>query len=68
MTYGRGDPQPPFEITIKKDHCLIKSVRLAIVKWHKGSWHGAADPRREGKALGLRVNKNHLTRYSKILN
>tara|TARA_B100000214_G_scaffold369189_1_gene341856 strand:- start:1611 stop:1970 length:360 start_codon:yes stop_codon:yes gene_type:complete len=29
------------------------SSGLAIVKWHKGSWHGAADPRREGKALSL---------------
>jgi len=29
------------------------SSGLAVVKWHKGSWHGAADPRREGKALSL---------------
>ena len=29
------------------------SSGLAIIKWHKGRWHGAADPRREGKALSL---------------
>ncbi len=29
------------------------SSGLAIIKWHKGSWHGAADPRREGKAVSL---------------
>ena len=33
------------------------SSGLAIVKWHKGSWHGAADPRREGKALSLQGKK-----------
>ncbi len=26
---------------------------LAVIQWHKGSWHGAADPRREGKAVSL---------------
>ena len=35
------------------------SSGLAVVKWHKGSWHGAADPRREGKALSLQGKKNH---------
>ena len=34
------------------------SSGLAVVKWHKGSWHGAADPRREGKALSLQGKKN----------
>ena len=29
------------------------SSGLAVIKWHKGNWHGAADPRREGKALSL---------------
>ena len=29
------------------------SSGLAIIKFHKGSWLGAADPRREGKALSL---------------
>ena len=29
------------------------SSGLAIIKWHKGSWHGAADPRREGKSVSL---------------
>ncbi len=33
------------------------SSGLAVVKWHKGSWHGAADPRREGKALSLQRKK-----------
>ncbi len=33
------------------------SSGLAVVKWHKGSWHGAADPRREGKALSLQGKK-----------
>ena len=35
------------------------SSGLAVVKWQKGSWHGAADPRREGKALSLQGKKNH---------
>ena len=34
------------------------SSGLAVIKWHKGSWHGAADPRREGKALSLQGKKN----------
>ena len=34
------------------------SSGLAVVKWHKGSWHGAADPRREGKALSLQGKNN----------
>ncbi len=29
------------------------SSGLAVIKWHKGSWHGAADPRREGKAVSF---------------
>ena len=29
------------------------SSGLAVIKWHQGSWHGAADPRREGKAVSL---------------
>ncbi len=29
------------------------SSGLAVIQWHKGSWHGAADPRREGKAVSL---------------
>ncbi len=29
------------------------SSGLAIIKKHNGKWHGAADPRREGKAVGL---------------
>ncbi len=29
------------------------SSGIAIIKWHKGKWHGAADPRREGKAVSL---------------
>ncbi len=29
------------------------SSGLAIIQWDKGSWHGAADPRREGKAVSL---------------
>ncbi|WP_269623476.1 gamma-glutamyltransferase family protein [Prochlorococcus marinus] len=33
------------------------SSGLAIIKWHKGRWHGAADPRREGKALSLQFKK-----------
>ncbi len=35
------------------------SSGLAIIKWHKGNWHGAADPRREGKAVSLQAEKNH---------
>ncbi len=34
------------------------SSGLAIIKWQKGSWHGAADPRREGKAMSLQVDGN----------
>ena len=34
------------------------SSGLAVIKWHKGSWHGAADPRREGTALSLQEKKN----------
>jgi len=34
------------------------SSGLAVIKWHEGSWHGAADPRREGKALSLQGKKN----------
>ena len=34
------------------------SSGLAVIKWHKGSWHGAADPRREGTALSLQGKKN----------
>ena len=34
------------------------SSGVAIIKWDKGSWHGAADPRREGKAVSLQVEKN----------
>ena len=34
------------------------SSGLAVIKWHQGSWHGAADPRREGKALSLQGKKN----------
>ena len=34
------------------------SSGLAVIKWHKGSWHGAADPRREGTALSLQAEKN----------
>ncbi len=30
------------------------SSGLAIIKLHQGSWHGAADPRREGKAVSLK--------------
>ncbi len=30
------------------------SSGIAIIKWHEGSWHGAADPRREGKAVSLK--------------
>lgn len=30
------------------------SSGIALIKWHKGSWHGAADPRREGKALSIK--------------
>ncbi len=26
---------------------------LAVIKWDKGRWYGAADPRREGKAVGF---------------
>ncbi len=29
------------------------SSGLAVIKWHEGTWHGAADPRREGKAVSL---------------
>ena len=32
---------------------LSFSSGLAVIKWHKGNWHGAADPRREGKAVSL---------------
>ncbi len=35
------------------------SSGLALIKWDKGSWHGAADPRREGKALSLQVEERH---------
>ncbi len=35
------------------------SSGLAVIKWHQGSWHGAADPRREGKAVSLQEKKNH---------
>ncbi|AAQ00566.1 MULTISPECIES: gamma-glutamyltransferase family protein [Prochlorococcus] len=35
------------------------SSGIALIKWHKGSWHGAADPRREGKAVSLQVEKKH---------
>ena len=38
------------------------SSGLAVIKWHKGSWHGAADPRREGKALSLQGEKNPCTK------
>tara|TARA_B100000131_G_scaffold282263_1_gene289364 strand:- start:361 stop:2133 length:1773 start_codon:yes stop_codon:yes gene_type:complete len=31
------------------------SSGLAIIQWHKGSWHGAADPRREGQAVSLQI-------------
>ena len=34
------------------------SSGLAVIKWHQGNWHGAADPRREGKALSL-LEKNN---------
>ncbi len=34
------------------------SSGLAVIKWQKGSWHGAADPRREGKAMSLQVDGN----------
>ena len=34
------------------------SSGLAVIKWDKGSWHGAADPRREGKAVSLQSEKN----------
>ncbi len=33
------------------------SSGLALIKWHEGNWHGAADPRREGKAVSLHVQK-----------
>ena len=33
------------------------SSGLAVIKWNKESWHGAADPRREGKALSLKGKK-----------
>jgi len=29
------------------------SSGLAVIQWHRGIWHGAADPRREGKAVSL---------------
>ena len=35
------------------------SSGLAVIKWHQGNWHGAADPRREGKAVSLQVEKSH---------
>ena len=35
------------------------SSGLAVIKWHKGSWHGAADPRREGKAVSLQQVKEN---------
>ncbi len=35
------------------------SSGLAIIKWHKGNWYGAADPRREGKAVSLQAEKKH---------
>tara|TARA_Y100001968_G_scaffold42285_1_gene32331 strand:- start:96 stop:1973 length:1878 start_codon:yes stop_codon:yes gene_type:complete len=38
------------------------SSGLAVIKWHKGSWHVAADPRREGKALSLQGEKNPCTK------
>ena len=34
------------------------SSGLAVIKWHQGNWHGAADPRREGKAVSLQGKKN----------
>ncbi|KGG15697.1 Gamma-glutamyltranspeptidase [Prochlorococcus sp. MIT 0603] len=38
------------------------SSGLAVIKWHNGSWHGAADPRREGKAVSLQVKGNRLVK------
>ncbi len=34
------------------------SSGLAIIKWKDGHWHGAADPRREGKAVSLYSKEN----------
>ena len=35
----------------------VKAIRfssgLALIQWKNGVWHGAADPRREGKATAL---------------
>ncbi|ABX09470.1 hypothetical protein [Prochlorococcus marinus] len=34
------------------------SSGLALIQWHKGNWHGAADPRREGTAVSLQAEEN----------
>ncbi len=42
------------------------SSGLAVIKWHKGKWHGAADPRREGKALSLQDKKKTKGQFVKL--
>ncbi len=62
-------PQSKIRKDLKALGHQIKDIHfssgLALIQWNKGSWHGAADPRREGKAVSLPFNDNSKNRSDK---